>query len=371
MENVIQHANGRWYVDIRVPTHVRAVLGVNYRRSLGSKVLDRATKAKATSYIAEFHQRVKEAEKEITERAEMDRQRALFEEMQRKRRDEEEQRLATLEFYRFADPKKHISEFIDFAAGGFPNAETSEEIFNEALRRLTKGKNSAKLLNDVEAYILCETQRIETARRLVEAAKIPQTQSVVTAFDKTLTVTKLLEKLNKTEPPKPDTLRQYRTAVSLFIERCGDKPIVEIDRNTARAFRDFLHEREDLSYGTCDQRMKKVRALFNFAVREGFIVAPSPFDGLNVNKEVKEGHGESDPGKYLPPEIVNVYLNDIIPRFPFESSMRWPILIMFFTGMRVEECCGLRLDEVVNHWGVNCFHIRPRPEDRAIQFRRS
>jgi integrase len=143
----------------------------------------------------------------------------------------------------------------------------------------------------------------------------------------------------------------------------SDKAVTTIDRTTARDFRDYLHKREDLAYGTCDQRMKRVCSLFNFAVRESFYKQANPFTGIKVSEATKEGHGNPNPRGYVEPEAINVYLTELLPRFSFHDSMRWPFLLMQETGMRIEEACGLRLDEIVEHWNVLCFHIRPRRED--------
>ncbi len=127
-------------------------------------------------------------------------------------------------------------------------------------------------------------------------------------------------------------------------------------------------EEKDFTPGTCNQRMKKLTALFNFAIRYGLSEKMNPFSKMHVSVDAKGNHGTPNARRGLSDEVVNIYLIDILPRFPFNDCMRWPTLIMQQTGMRVEEVCGLRMDEIVTHWNVNCFHIKPRePDNRTIK----
>lgn len=354
LEHVKPLSGGVLYVDIKAPARLRPLLGfTNYRKSLESRELNKKTRERATELIAEYHRLKREAEQKLgaadTRRLEEDRAWG---------------RRFTLGTFNFSHSTK-IDEFVEFCTGGFSTPEMNTDVFEEAVRRLTASKDRVQTLTDLDNYITFTSKCLDTARRLLDACKATPTPQASAALDKTLTVSRLTEKLEADDPPTPDTLRQYRRAVSLFVEAVGDLPLTEVTRERAREFRDYLHTREDLAFGTCSQRMKKMVAIFNFAKREGYVGKEdlNPFHSMNISTTVKEGHGDEDPGKYLPPEIINVYLTEILPQFQFNDSMRWPILIMLHTGMRVEECCGLRVEEVTEHWGVNCFHLRPRKED--------
>lgn len=351
LEHVKPLGGGVLYVDIKAPAQLRPLLGfTNYRKSLGSKELDKRTREKATGIIAEYHRLRREAEEKLTAT-----------ETRRQKLELERARRSTLATFGFAD-EKDLTEFIDFCASGWPNAETSDEIFTEAVRKLTAAKSSMRMLADVENYIRVLSTRLDTARRLVEACKITPMPDVAQAFDKTITISRYLNHYLGTDQKTKDTERQYRSSIDLFLSHIQDKPIHEVTIEDARSYRDYLHNRRDLSYATCDQRLKKLRAVLNFAVNERRI-DNNPFTSIKISRNTKKGHGTEIDRSYVSPDVLNVTLNEIIASFPADSSMRWPYLLMFFTGARIEEVCGLQLDEVGNHWEVNCIHIRPRVND--------
>jgi integrase len=352
MNHVYKRPNGIYQVEIKVPLKLRGLIGcINLRQSLGSRVLDASTRRKADPIITDFLSRIAKAEQQIAG-AESDRRAEL--------EQEENQRfLRGMGMYH----ETPLTEMIQFAASGWPNKEASDNVFAEIVNRLRASKNPAKEVAKIEAFTKTISQQLEAVKRVLGEAEAKPSTATVKTLDSVLTITGLLEKFAATETPKIDTLRQYRTAVKLFCDSQSDMAITDIDRTAARGFRDYLHKREDMSFSTCDHRLKQISALFNFAVRDNFGIQTNPFTGMKVKEATKQGHGEAKPRDYVVPEVINVYLTEFLPQFGFHDSMRWPFLIMQQTGMRIEEVCGLRLDEILTPWGTLCFHIRERPED--------
>ncbi|KAA0578942.1 site-specific integrase [Azospirillum sp. B21] len=351
-EHIVRRSdNKRLMVDIKVPAHLRPVIGVtNLRRSLGSSDLTREVRNNAAVIIAEFLQQLAGAERQLAEKDEATRA-----------ENERADARSYLDGFGATDEAKLI-DLLDFAASGWPNAEASEAVLEEAARRVSSARDSVVEMVRVEQYISVTSARLDTARRLIERLRAPVTPIMSDAFDATLTVTELFNRFLKTETKSKDTARQYRAAQDLYLSNQQDIPINKITRQNARDYRDYLHSRTDLSHGTCDQRLKKLRAAFNFAVNEGYVPS-NPFNNLAVDENTKKGHGNELDRSYIAPAMVNVTLTEILPKFFKSDSMRWPFLFYFFTGARAEEICGLRVDEVVEQWGVRCIHIRPRTED--------
>jgi len=352
MNHVYKRPNGIYQVEVKVPVKLRDLVGsTNLRQSLGSRVLDASTRRKADKIITDFSSRIDKAEQQLE---------AAKSEQHAEMVQEENQR-----FLRGIGVNRDTSliELIQFAASGWPNKEVSDDVFAEIVSRLRASKNPAKEIARIEAFTKALSQQLEAVRRVLGEAETKPSATTVKTLDSVLTITGLLDKFAATETPKMDTFRQYRTAVKLFCESQGDMAITEIDRTAARDFRDYLHMREDMSFSTCDHRLKQISALFNFAVRDNFGIQANPFTGMKVKEATKQGHGEAKPRDYIVPEVINVYLTEFLPQFGFHDSMRWPFLIMQQTGMRIEEVCGLRLDEILTRWETLCFHIRPRSED--------
>lgn len=339
--------NRKLLVDIKVPSHLRKIVGAtNLRRSLGTTELTSETRRKASTIIGEFLTRIADAERQL-DRDAADRRAANL-------RDQRDGYLFSMGIRQDAT----LPDVLDFAASGWPNPEATELVVEEAVKRLSDTPNNLII---VERYIDITAARLDIARKVLERLKAPPTPKMVAAFESTMTVTTLLDKFLKTNKKTKDTERQYRAAVSLYLENQSDLPITQVTRQHARDYRDYLHSRADLTYGTCDQRLKKLRALFHFGASE--IQIPNPFKDIAVDANTKEGHGNELDRSFVPPEILNITLTEILPTFGPNNSFRWPYLVCFFTGARIEEVCGLRMDEVGEHWGVNCIHIRPRKED--------
>lgn len=351
-EHIIRRSdNKRLMVEIKVPAHLRPIVGAtNLRRSLGTTDFTREVRNNAAVIIAEFLQQLSKAERQLVAKDEAVR---------------EENRRADARSYLDglgATDEAGLIDLLDFAASGWPNAQASEAVFEEAVRRMSATQDTVAEMVRVERYISVTSARLDTARRLIERLRAPVTPAMTDAFDATLTVTELFNRFLKTETKTKDTERQYRAAKELYLANQQDAPINNITRQNARDYRDYLHSREDLSFGTCDQRLKKLRAVFNFAANEGYIQS-NPFNNISVDENTKKGHGNELDRSYIAPEILNITLTEILPNFSKSDSMRWPFLFYLFTGARAEEICGLRVDEVVEQWGVRCIHIRPRPED--------
>lgn len=52
---------------------------------------------------------------------------------------------------------------------------------------------------------------------------------------------------------------------------------------------------------------------------------------------------------------------------PERPSRYWAPLIALFSGARLSEICGQRVDEMIDERGVKAFHFRLRPDDRSIK----
>ncbi len=368
----VREETGYVFVAMTVPPELRPFIKggpkAKLSRSLGvPPPLTGDAKRKATQTIAEFQGMIDDARKQLAvtqalsraEEAERDRQRSL-------------QAIGIFGGDGFIakdddgapDPTPpSLTDMLDLVASGWPNAEACNDVLDEAVKRVKGARDSTRQLVHMESYINAESARLDAARTMLHRLKATTTPKIEAALDSTLTVSRLLEKFLKDHPKTSDTERQYRTAVSLYLSNQDDKPVHSITRADVLAFRSYLHGRTDLSFGTCDQRLKKLRTLFSYGADELQVVSRSPFEGIHIDQKAKAGHGSELDRTTIDSELININLTEIVPTFPHSDSMHWPYLIAFFTGARIEEICGLRLDEVGKRWDVNCFHIQPRSED--------
>ncbi|TWA70451.1 phage integrase family protein [Azospirillum baldaniorum] len=368
----VRKETGYLFVAITVPPELRAFVTGGPKSKLSKSLgvpppMTGEAKRKATQAIAEFQNEIEAARK----RYEALEARNRADEAKRDaRRKLEELGFFGAEGYIGAEdwgfpnpPPPPLSDTFDFVASGWLSQEVNAEILNDAVERIKAAPDSTAQLSKVEAYISAEAAKLDAARNVLDSLKVTTTPKVEEALDSTLTVSRLLEKFLKDHPKTIDTERQYRTAKDIYLSNQDDKPIQKITRVDALAYRSYLQGCTDLSFGTCDQRLKKLRALFNYATKELRALSYNPFEGIQIDQKAKTGHGNELDRASITPEPININLTEIIPTFGRDDSMRWPYLIAFFTGARIEEICGLRMDEVGVRWGINCIHIRPRPED--------
>lgn len=368
----VRKETGYLFVAITVPPELRAFVTGGPKSKLSKSLgvpppMTGEAKRRATQAIAEFQTEIEAARKR-------------YEALEARNRADEAKRdaqrnLQALGFFGadgyvggeddgFPDPPPPtLSDTLDFVASGWLNQEATTDVLNETVERIKTARDSTAQLSKVEAYISAEAAKLDAARSVLDSLKVTATPKVEEALDSTLTVSRLLEKFLKDHPKTTDTERQYRTARDIYLENQDDKTIQKITRSDALAYRTYLQGRADLTFGTCDQRLKKLRALFNYATRELRTLTHNPFEGIQIDPKAKTGHGKKLDRASITPEPININLTEIIPKFGRDDSMHWPYLIAFFTGARIEEVCGLRLDEIGTRWDVNCIHIRPRSED--------
>jgi integrase len=191
------------------------------------------------------------------------------------------------------------------------------------------------------------------------------------------------------------TRKNYSIIFRVLEEVCGiDTPLEAIDRDFCRNVRKQLiglpahyqkspstrgrsiadaieiaknEKMPTISAATINNHLNKLGAILRYGRDQGWITG-NPMADLEIPDPV-------DPSDKRDPFTVE-QLNLIFARPPWSEgpeaepdrpSRFWAPLISLFSGARLTEVCGQRVDEMIVEDGVHLFHFRHRPEERHIK----
>ena len=191
------------------------------------------------------------------------------------------------------------------------------------------------------------------------------------------------------------TRKNYKIIFSVLEEICGfDTPVAAIDRDyclnivknlegvpanyqkspltRGRSVAEAIdiareHNMPKIAPATINNHLSKLGAIVRHGRDKGWI-AGNPMSDLEVPDPI-------DPADKRDPFSVE-QLNLIFAREPWSDggakmrdrpSRYWAPLIAAFSGARLTEICGQRVDEMIVEDGVHAFHFRHRPNDRSIK----
>lgn len=191
------------------------------------------------------------------------------------------------------------------------------------------------------------------------------------------------------------TRKNYKIIFAVLEEVCGfETPVVVIDRDyclnivkklegvpanyqkspltRGRSVAEAIeiarkHDMPKIAPATINNHLSKLGAIIRYGRDKGWI-AGNPTSDLEVPDPI-------DPADKRDPFSVE-QLNLIFAREPWSDggasvrdrpSRYWAPLIALFSGARLTEICGQRVDEMIVEEGVHTFHFRHRPDDRSIK----
>lgn len=134
-----------------------------------------------------------------------------------------------------------------------------------------------------------------------------------------------------------------------LVRLLGDKPLVNVTRNDAKAYRDHRLA-SGVTPTTVKREINAIRAVFTKAIRELSLGIPNEFSGIEISDA---NRNSTDRAPYTAPEIkalVNAAL-------AAGDEPRRIVIALAFTGARLAEVVGLRVEDV--DLSNKCIHIRP------------
>ena len=272
------------------------------------------------------------------------------------------------------------------------------EVFHKA--RTMQGQFSDKELTSLLTFQSPVTLEPEKNAQGAEATSAPQRKTVKPREKLTRKVIRKPRRTKKKPPAlmlsgalmqlvlsnpnaSTDTKEATQRTVALYIRAFGDTPVSDIGGSQAGAFRDLLltlpatlgkgksnltlqqeaqRARSDglptLSNKSVKNHMLRLSALWNQLVQRE-LVAKNPWSGWHFERAPKTVRRS-----WTPQELALLasasWHSSLVP----EPTFRLVTLIAAYTGMRLEEICNLRNEDIQEVDGIPCFLIRPHPEDK-------
>ena len=141
-------------------------------------------------------------------------------------------------------------------------------------------------------------------------------------------------------------------ACGYLIDVCGEKLLSNYTRIDAIAFRNALMARK-LTGSTITRVFGSLRAVINFSISECGLEMQNPFSGIYLDR--KAGVSER---KSIPKETITIIQHECKE---VDDEMRWLLLLLSDTGMRLAEGAGLVNEDFVLDADVPFVRIMPHP----------
>lgn len=216
------------------------------------------------------------------------------------------------------------------------------------------------------------------------------TTSVVKAQPKSLRLSELWEEYCREKKDtgrwRTGTFTRYQAAFNAVIDIIGDKQLVDIDRTLARFLKTSLevypNKKEDkpafkgkpfskkmaehkdfepLSISSINYVTGLMSGMFRHAITENIGgITYNPFEKLQLKDN---GDESTKRDSYATEDIKGLYLglSTVIQGHPEKF---WVPIIGLYTGMRLEEVCQLKPEDIEEVEGIHFFNICHKPELR-------
>jgi integrase/recombinase XerC len=160
-------------------------------------------------------------------------------------------------------------------------------------------------------------------------------------------VAQFMDYLDHERGASPHTLRGYATDLAefrTFLARQGVRELARADSRAIRAWLAWLHDRK-LAKSSIARKLATVRSCFKFLARRGAVE-------LNPARQVRSPKLPKRLPSFLPKDESKDLL-DLEPG-PSEAGLRDRALLelLYASGLRVAECCGLDRDDVDRRQGT-------------------
>jgi integrase len=145
-------------------------------------------------------------------------------------------------------------------------------------------------------------------------------------------------------------IKKHKMYFDRFIQIVGDLPVEALSIEIARAYRDE-RERLKLKSETVQKEIKFIKAVLNKGMRELGINVRNPFDGVRANKLGKDSVKRET--------LSTVELKGVIAACKAKGDdLALILLLIAFTGARLGEIIGLRIQDIRLTGNLPSMHIR-------------
>ena len=143
--------------------------------------------------------------------------------------------------------------------------------------------------------------------------------------------------------------RAAQRNANVVIEALGDKPINEYASSEAGKLRDVLLNK-GLAVTSIKRMFGSIKAIINLAMAEHGIEGRNPFSSIYMPDEIQE---ERQP---IPMDVIRRIQRDCMAK---DDEMRWLLVLISDTGMRLSEAAGLHRDDIILDVPIPYINLQP------------
>lgn len=153
----------------------------------------------------------------------------------------------------------------------------------------------------------------------------------------------------------PATIMSYRNTINDFAHFTMNPPIAKIGKGDVSVYQEKL-ARDGNSVRTIDNKVATIRALFSFAIKQGYYFNENPAQGRNLQSKrdkIKNGYAF-----FTEDEIKSLFQSELfLNEKKRDPDYYYAVLLAYFTGCRIGEITGLKIQQIKKTTEYWSFHI--------------
>ncbi|MGR6834469.1 tyrosine-type recombinase/integrase [Aliivibrio wodanis] len=162
---------------------------------------------------------------------------------------------------------------------------------------------------------------------------------------------------------RPLTIEQLNQRTAHFLSALTLDCISQITSADAVRFRDRLYQ-EGRSYKTNKDYLASCRQFFKWCKQMNYITE-NPFQEIAIQEQTKKKTQDEERERWTIKDLLKLYRSAAFQAKPDE--FKWVTTMMLYHGLRPAEACQLRVADVCNKEGIECFVVSEDGEGQHIK----
>lgn len=163
---------------------------------------------------------------------------------------------------------------------------------------------------------------------------------------------------------KASSLYKYKNTYDAFIEMMGNRFLEDIERSDIKRFKDKMLEQGKVPH-TINGHLGRLYALFEFAIKNKYVTGDNPAANHLIPNSKKLTKNRD---KFYDEDLQAIYNWENYQKMATTPDYFWGPLICLFSGMRIEECTSLKLNQIKTDDGVLLFHITDAKTPSGVRY---
>lgn len=157
---------------------------------------------------------------------------------------------------------------------------------------------------------------------------------------------------------------KYKNTYDAFIAFVGNRFMEDLTRSDIKRFKDKMLEDGKVPH-TVNGHMGRLEALFDFAIKNQYVTGENPAANHLIPHSKKLTKSRD---KFYDEDLKAIYNWDNYKDMASTPDYFWGPLICLFSGMRIEECTSLQVNQIKTDDGILLIHITDAKTPNGIRY---